>query len=172
MISVLSAAPHKACAPNPPPASLHFSEHAPWPQWLSSSEGSKTEHSTQGAASPELSEGLSPSAGIIISDTSQDAVGPLVHLGTLLAYVQLSVKPIPAGPFPLHSLPATALSLLCCLELLWPTFRTCHLVLLNFIPLASACPGCSEGPFCHQVSTSCQLGAICTWYSLNPYLNS
>ena len=52
-----SATPHKACAPDPSPALLPSSEHAPGPQCLSYSEGPKTGHSTQGAASPVLSTG-------------------------------------------------------------------------------------------------------------------
>jgi len=54
-ISVPSATPHKAWAPDSPPALLPFSGHAPGPQCLSCSEGPKTEHSTQSADSPVLS---------------------------------------------------------------------------------------------------------------------
>jgi len=53
-------------------------------------------------ASPELSrEGRSPPApaGCTISDTSQDAVGLLGHLGTLLAHVQSSVNQHPQVHF-------------------------------------------------------------------------
>ncbi|KFV96385.1 Transient receptor potential cation channel subfamily M member 1, partial [Fulmarus glacialis] len=45
---VPSAAPHKTCAPDPSPASLPFSGHAPAPQCPSCSEGPKTEHSIRG----------------------------------------------------------------------------------------------------------------------------
>ena len=53
----------------------------------------KTEHSTRGEASPVPSTGQDdfPSAAHhTVPDPSQDAIGLLGHLGTLLAYVQLS----------------------------------------------------------------------------------
>ena len=50
-IPVLSAGPYKTCALDPSAASLPFSGHASAPQCLSCSEGPKTEHSIQGAAS-------------------------------------------------------------------------------------------------------------------------
>ena len=53
-------------------------------------------------------------------------------MGTLLVHVQLSIKQIPPGPFPLHGLPDTLPQA----WLLWPKCRTWHLVLLNLIPLA------------------------------------
>ena len=56
-IPVPSAAPHKTCATDPSLALLPFSGHTPRPQCLSCSEWFKTECSTQGVASPELSTG-------------------------------------------------------------------------------------------------------------------
>ncbi|KAK4823326.1 hypothetical protein QYF61_000928 [Mycteria americana] len=50
-----SVAPHKTCAPDPSPASLPFSGHAPATQCPSCTEGPKTEHSIGGGASPVLS---------------------------------------------------------------------------------------------------------------------
>jgi len=76
------------------PASLPFFGHAPAPQCPSCSEGSKTKHSNRGVTSPVLSSGddqfPSPD-GHTIPDTSQDAVGLLDHLVTLLAHVQPAV---------------------------------------------------------------------------------
>ena len=89
--------PHTTCAPDPAPASLPFSGHARVIQWPFCSEGPKTEHSHRGAASPVLSTGVDHfpvPAGHAISDASQDAIGLLGHLGTLLAHVQ------PAGDQP------------------------------------------------------------------------
>jgi len=97
MIPVPSAAPHETCAQEPSPA-LFFSGHSPEPQCLFCSEGCKTEHSDQGEASSGLSTGrLSPlfPAGYTISDTSQDAIGLLGHLSTLLARVQLTISQHP-----------------------------------------------------------------------------
>lgn len=53
---VSSAVFHKTCAQDPSPVLLLFSRHigAPVP-WCLSCEGPRTEHSTQGAASPEKS---------------------------------------------------------------------------------------------------------------------
>ena len=49
---------------------------------------------------PELSTGeQSAPAGCTIADTSQDAVGPLGHLGTLLAHVQLIINQHTQVPF-------------------------------------------------------------------------
>ncbi|RMC13238.1 hypothetical protein DUI87_10772 [Hirundo rustica rustica] len=45
-------------------------------------------------------------SGHTIPDTGQDAIGPLGHLGTLLAHVQL-LSPVPPGPFPPGHCPAT-----------------------------------------------------------------
>ncbi|RMB98756.1 hypothetical protein DUI87_24975 [Hirundo rustica rustica] len=45
-------------------------------------------------------------AGHTIPDPGQDAIGPLDHLGTLLAHVQL-LSPVPPGPFPPGHCPAT-----------------------------------------------------------------
>ncbi|RMC15661.1 hypothetical protein DUI87_07863 [Hirundo rustica rustica] len=47
-------------------------------------------------------------AGHTIPDPDQDAIGPLGHLGTLLAHVQL-LSPVPPGPFPPGHCPAVAL---------------------------------------------------------------
>ena len=55
MIPVPSATPHKACPPYASPASLPFSEHAPGPQHLCSSEGLKAEYSIQDTSLPVLS---------------------------------------------------------------------------------------------------------------------
>ncbi|KAK4827716.1 hypothetical protein QYF61_021016 [Mycteria americana] len=83
---------------DPSPASLPFSGHAPAPQCLSCSEGPKTEHRIRGAASPVPSTGddhFPSPAGHAISDTSQDAIGLLGHLGTLLAHIQAAVNQYP-----------------------------------------------------------------------------
>jgi len=63
---------------------------------FSCSKEPNTEHSTQGAVSPELStEGRPLPAGSTISDTSQNATGLLGHLGTLLAHIQSDVSQHP-----------------------------------------------------------------------------
>ncbi|RMC17976.1 hypothetical protein DUI87_04850 [Hirundo rustica rustica] len=45
-------------------------------------------------------------SGHTIPDPGQDAIGPLGHLGTLLAHVQL-LAPVPPGPFPPGHCPAS-----------------------------------------------------------------
>ena len=70
------------------------------------------------------------------SHMAKKAIGPLGHLGTLLAHVQLSINQHPQSPFLF-----TVIQLLIpkhCVGLLSPMFRTRHLVLLNPIPMASA----------------------------------
>jgi len=70
---------------------LPFSGHAPAPQCPSWSEGPRTEHGTRGA-SPQCRvqwhDHLPAPAGHTTPDPSQDAVGLLGPLGTLLAHVQ------------------------------------------------------------------------------------
>jgi len=91
-MAVPSAAPRNTHVPDPSPASLTLFGHVPQPQCLSCSEGPKTELSTRRALSPRLSEvddHLPAPAGNAVFDTSQDAMGLLGHLGTLLACVQL-----------------------------------------------------------------------------------
>ena len=64
--------------------------------------GTKTEHGTRGADSPQLSTGdddLPAPAGHTISNAGHDAVGPNGHLGTLLARVQPSINQHPHVPF-------------------------------------------------------------------------
>ena len=64
--------------------------------------GPKTGHSTRGAASPVSVQGdnyFPVPAGHTISDTSQDAIGLLGHLGTLLAHAQFSVNQHPQVHF-------------------------------------------------------------------------
>ena len=75
------------------PASLPFSGHAPATQRLSCSEGPKTDllkvqpHQCQ----VQGHDHCPTPAGHTVLDTSQDAIGLLDHLGTLLAHVQLTV---------------------------------------------------------------------------------
>ncbi|KAK4832380.1 LOW QUALITY PROTEIN: hypothetical protein QYF61_022235 [Mycteria americana] len=76
-------------------------------------------------------------AGHTIFDTSQDAIGFLGHLGTLLAHIQVAVNQhsqvllCQAAFHPLFPKPR-------CMGFLWPKSRTLHLALLNLIRLASA----------------------------------
>ena len=61
----------------------------------------KTEDSTRGAGSPERSKGdnhLPGPAGHTTSDTTQDAIGLLGHVGTLLAHVQTRISRHPHSP--------------------------------------------------------------------------
>ena len=76
-------------------------------------------------------------AGNTISNTRQDATGLLDHLGTLLAHVHLSVNQYSLIHF-FYTVFQPLCPQACSIALLWTQYRTQHLVLLNFIPLASA----------------------------------
>jgi len=118
------------------------------------------------------------SAGHTIPDTSQDAIGLLDHLGTLLAHVQPAVdqhlkilfhqaafQPFPPKPVPLHAVLVTTVQYLA-FGLVEP-----HTVGLNpsiqpvQIPLQRL-------PTLKQIDTPTQLGVICklTKGALNPLI--
>ncbi|KAK4822326.1 hypothetical protein QYF61_013025 [Mycteria americana] len=89
----LSRSPSALCSrPFPSSVALLWTRSSP------SIEGPNTEHSIRGVASPVPSTGahhcFSP-AGHSIPDTSQDTIGLLGHLGTLLAHIQLAVNQHP-----------------------------------------------------------------------------
>ncbi|KAK4814520.1 hypothetical protein QYF61_021621 [Mycteria americana] len=89
----LSRSPSALCSrPFPSSVALLWTRSSP------SIEGPNTEHSIRGAASPVPSTGddhCPTPAGHTIADTSQDAVGLLGHLGTLLAHIQAAVNQRP-----------------------------------------------------------------------------
>ncbi|KAK4813146.1 hypothetical protein QYF61_013111 [Mycteria americana] len=174
-----SAAPHKTCAPDPSSASLPFSGHALAPQCLSCIEGPKTEHSIRGAASPGDNHCPSP-AGHAISDTSQDAIGLLGHLHTLLAHIQVAVdqhpqvlfhqaafQPLFPKPVVLHGVVVTqvqdpALSLVEPHTIgLGPSIQPVQ------VPLQSL-------PTLKQINTPAQLGVVCklTEGALDPFVQT
>ncbi|KAK4832141.1 LOW QUALITY PROTEIN: hypothetical protein QYF61_020881 [Mycteria americana] len=100
-------------------------------------------------------------AGHAIFDTSQDAIGFLGHLGTLLAHIQAAANQHPQVLFclaafqPLFPKPR-------CMGLLWPKCRTLHLALLNLIQLTSAHRSSLSRSLCRAFShTPTQLGVIC-----------
>ncbi|KAK4815220.1 hypothetical protein QYF61_022867 [Mycteria americana] len=90
--SSLSHSPSALCS-RPFPSSVALL----WTRSIPSIEGPNTEHSIRGAASPVPSTGddhcPSP-AGHTIPDTSQDAIGFLGRLGTLLAHIQSAVNQV------------------------------------------------------------------------------
>ncbi|KAK4823213.1 hypothetical protein QYF61_027360, partial [Mycteria americana] len=94
---VPSATPHRTCSPDPSPALLPFSGHAPAINVLVV-RGPKLDtvfevwpHQCQVQGHDHF-----PSlAGHTVPDTSQDAVGFLGYLGTLPAHVQLAVNQHP-----------------------------------------------------------------------------
>ncbi|KAK4828478.1 hypothetical protein QYF61_026703 [Mycteria americana] len=164
----LSTTSFQTSALDPSPALLPFFARAPAPQCLSCSGGPKTEHSVRGAASPVLSTGhnhFPSSAGHTIPDTSQDAVGLLGHLGTLLAHIQPAIdqhpqvlfheaafQPLFPKPVALHAVVVTQVQDLA-LGLVEP-----HTIGLG--PLIQPV----------QINTPTQLGVICklTEGALNP----
>ena len=59
----------------------------------------KTEHSTRGECRVQRQDDFPSPAHHTVPDTSQDAIGLLGHLGTLLAHVQLTVHQYTKVPF-------------------------------------------------------------------------
>ncbi|RMC18216.1 hypothetical protein DUI87_05097 [Hirundo rustica rustica] len=93
-------------------------------------------------------------AGHAIPDPGQDAIGPLGHLGTLLAHVQPAADQYPQVPFllgtvqPHHTQPATLQGFL------WPEFRTWNLDLLNITLVDSAHPSNGSRSLCRAILLS------------------
>ncbi|KAK4824165.1 hypothetical protein QYF61_011292, partial [Mycteria americana] len=156
--NLLSAAPHKTSAVDPSPASLPFSGLAPAPQCLSCSEGPKTEHRDDHFPTP---------AGHTIPDTSQDAVGLLGHLGTLLAHIQLAIdqylqvlfhqaafQPLFPKPVALHGVVVTQVQDQALSLVERHTIGLGALIQPVQIPLQSL-------PTPKQINTPTQLGVIC-----------
>ena len=100
----------KICSLEHSLASLPFSGHVSAPQCLSCSEGSKTEHSTQGAASPVLSTGARPLPYSCWPHYSWYKPGchwPSWPPGHTAGSYSASCWPTPHGPFPPGSFPDT-----------------------------------------------------------------
>ncbi|KAK4806225.1 LOW QUALITY PROTEIN: hypothetical protein QYF61_013369 [Mycteria americana] len=139
-------------------------------------------------------------AGHAISDTSQDAIGLLGHLGTLLAHIQAAVnqhaqvllcqaafQPLFPKPVVLHRVVVTrvqdlALSLVESLAPAkdWPQPISQLAPVCNWPqpinnwpqPINPACPGPSSLPPLKQINTPAQLGVVCklTEGALNPFV--
>jgi len=158
MIPTPSARPPTACAPDPSPAPLPFSEHTPGPQYLSCSEGPKTEHSNHNAASP----GLSAKRWSFPCSCRQryfwyklgchwPSWTPEHTAGSCSA----KHWPIPPNLFPLHSLPATlphacSIAWDCCGQSVGPGTWSCCTSSHWLQPSYPACPDPSVGPFYSQ----------------------
>ncbi|KAK4815602.1 hypothetical protein QYF61_004817 [Mycteria americana] len=100
-------------------------------------------------------------AGHATFDTSQDAIGFLGHLGTLLAHIQLAVNQHPQVLF--HR---------AAFQPLFPKPVALHGVAVAQ-PIDPACPGPSAEPSSpKQFNTPTQLGVICklTEHALNPFI--
>ena len=110
---VPSATPPKTHeTPGASPASLPSSGHIPEPQCLSSIEGPKTEHSTRGAASQELSTGvwsLSCSCKLHYFWYKPGCHWPSWLPGNTAGSHSAELWPRPLDPFSLHSFPALKL---------------------------------------------------------------
>ncbi|KAK4814264.1 hypothetical protein QYF61_012819 [Mycteria americana] len=178
----ISTTSFQTSALDPSPASLPFSGHAPAPQCLSCSGGPKTEHSIRGAASPvpgvQGHDHFPSPAGHTIFDTSQDAIGFLGHLGTLLAHIQAAVNKHPQvlfclaafqPPFPkpvaLHGVVVAQVQDLA-LGLVKPhTIDLGPLIQPVQVPLQSL-------PTLKQINTPAKLGVICrlTEGALDPFI--
>ncbi|KAK4825912.1 hypothetical protein QYF61_003407 [Mycteria americana] len=106
-------------------------------------------------------------AGHTISDTSQDAIGFLGHLGTLLAHIQPAVNQHSQVLFCQAAFQPLFPN---CMGLLWPKCRTQHLALLNLIQFALVHrSSLSSLPTLKQINTPTHLSVICKLESaLNP----
>ncbi|KAK4829616.1 LOW QUALITY PROTEIN: hypothetical protein QYF61_005743 [Mycteria americana] len=147
-------------------------------------EGPKTEHSIQGAASPGHDRFPTP-AGHPIPDTSQDAIGLLGHLGTLLVHIQRAINQYPQDLFhqaafqPLFPKP-------CCMGLLPVVLHGVVVIQVQDLALGLVKPHTIDlGPSIQpvqvplqslatlkQINTPTQLGVICklTEGALNPFV--
>ncbi|KAK4831056.1 hypothetical protein QYF61_014988 [Mycteria americana] len=136
-------------------------------------EGLKSEHSIRGAASPGHNH-FPTLAGYAISDTSQDAIGFLGHLGTLLAHIQASVtqhaqvifrqaafQPLFPKPVALHGVAVAQVQDLA-LGLVEP----------HTIGLSPSIQPAQSLPTLKQINTPTQLGVICklTEGALDPFI--
>ncbi|KAK4821747.1 hypothetical protein QYF61_000808, partial [Mycteria americana] len=173
----LTTTSFQTSAPDPSPASLPFFGHAPAPQCLSGSGGPKTEHSIRDAASPGDDQFPTP-ADYTISDTSQDAIGFLGHLGTLLAHIQEAVsqhpqvlfcwaafQPLFPKPVVLHGVAVAQVQDLA-FSLVEPhTIDLSPSIQPVQVPLQSL-------PTLQQINTPTQLGVICklTEGALDPFV--
>ncbi|KAK4806181.1 hypothetical protein QYF61_001104 [Mycteria americana] len=152
-----------------------------WTRSSTSSGGPKSEHSIRGAASPVPSTGDNhcPSpAGHAIFDTSQDAIGFLGHLGTLLAHIQAAVnqhpqvllcqaafQPLFPKPVALHGVAVAQVQDLV-LGLVKPhTIGLSPSIQPVQVPLQSLPP-------LKQINTPAQLGVVCklTEGALDPFI--
>ncbi|KAK4829473.1 hypothetical protein QYF61_004763 [Mycteria americana] len=152
-----------------------------WTRSSTSIGGPKTEHKIRGAASPVPSTGddhFPTPAGHAISDTSQDAVGFLGHLGTLLAHIQAAVnqhpqvllcqaafQPLFPKPVALHGVVVAQVQDLA-LGLVKPhTIDLGPSIQPVQVPLQSL-------PTLKQINTPAQLGVICklTEGALDPFV--
>ncbi|KAK4822061.1 hypothetical protein QYF61_008870 [Mycteria americana] len=106
-------------------------------------------------------------AGHAISDTSQDAIGLLGHLGTLLAHIQLAVdqhpqvlfrradfQPLFPKPVVLHGVIVTQVQDLALSLVKFHTIGPSPLIQPVQIPLQSL-------PTLQQINTPAQLGVVC-----------
>ncbi|KAK4816126.1 LOW QUALITY PROTEIN: hypothetical protein QYF61_011362 [Mycteria americana] len=174
----LSRSPSALCSrPFPSSVALLWTRSSPL---MSLFEGPNTEHSIRGAASPVPSTGddhCPTPAGHAIPDTSQDAIGFLGHLGTLLAHIHLAVnqhpqvlfrwaafQPLFPKPVVLHGVVVTQVQDLA-LNLVEPhTIGPSPLIQPVQIPLQSL-------PTLKQINTPTQLGVFCklTEGALDPF---
>ncbi|KAK4825736.1 hypothetical protein QYF61_002175 [Mycteria americana] len=143
--------------------------------------GPKTEHSIRGAASPVLSTGGNhfPSpAGHTIFDTSQDAIGFLGRLGTLLAHIQPAVNQRPqvllrqAACQPLFPKPV-ALHGVAVAQVQDPTLGLVKPHTIDLGPSIQPVPVPLQSlPTLKQINTPTQLGVVCklTESALDPFV--